>query len=146
MGFRRTIRFRCSLPFKLLPDNAARVGAIKSFEPLQQSPTLGAADGTAIPGTVILEAGSKLCDIHHVILATGYHVSFPFMRQYHRDDLTSAEADEVLVTDGQQTHNLHKDIFYIPDPTLAFIGVPYHVATFSFFEFQAMALAEDFAG
>lgn len=43
-------------------------------------------------------------------------------------------------------HNLHKDIFYIPDPTLAFVGVPYHVATFSLFEFQAIAVAAVFSG
>lgn len=39
-------------------------------------------------------------------------------------------------------HNLHKDIFYIPDPTLLFIGVPFFTATFSLFEFQAMAAAK----
>lgn len=69
------------------------------------------------------------------------------MRQYHADGMRAEDADEeVLVTNGQQTHNLHKDIWYIPDPTLAFIGVPYHVATFTLFEFQAMALAAVFAG
>jgi hypothetical protein len=43
-------------------------------------------------------------------------------------------------------HNLHKDIFYIPDPTLAFIGVPYHAAAFTLFGFQAQVLARVFAG
>jgi hypothetical protein len=43
-------------------------------------------------------------------------------------------------------HNLHKDIFYIPDPTLAFVGVPFYTATFSFFEFQAIAVAAVFSG
>jgi len=43
-------------------------------------------------------------------------------------------------------HNLHRDIFYIPDPTLAFIGVPFYTATFSFFEYQAIALAAVFSG
>jgi hypothetical protein len=43
-------------------------------------------------------------------------------------------------------HNLHKDIFYIPDPTLAFVGVPYFTATFTLFEFQAMAVAAAFSG
>ncbi|RDW64791.1 hypothetical protein BP6252_10442 [Coleophoma cylindrospora] len=57
------------------------------------------------------------------------------------------EADEqVLVTDGLQMHNLHKDIFYIADPSIAFIGVPYHVATFSLFEYQAMAIAAVYSG
>jgi len=43
-------------------------------------------------------------------------------------------------------HNLHKDIFYIPDPTLVFIGVPYFTATFTLFEFQAMVAAKVIAG
>lgn len=52
----------------------------------------------------------------------------------------------MLVTNGQHTHNLHKDIWYINDPSLTFIGVPYHVATWSLFEFQAVAVAATFAG
>lgn len=135
------------LPSHLLPANAARIrGTIKAFERLEGLET-SLQDQAPIPGTITLESGQQICDIHHVILCTGYHVSLPFMRQHHADHLRSAEADDkVLVTDGQQTHNLHKDIFYIPDPTLAFVGVPYHVATFSFFEFQAIALAQVFAG
>jgi hypothetical protein len=43
-------------------------------------------------------------------------------------------------------HNLHKDIFYIPDPTLSFIGVPYYTATFSLFEFQAQTVAAVYSG
>ena len=134
------------LPSHLLPDNAARIGAISSFSELDPDDNNQRESGT-IPGTVHLADGTQLCNIHRVILCTGYHVSFPFLRSYHADGLTSAQADErLLVTDGQQTHNLHKDIFYIPDPTLAFVGVPYHTATFSFFEFQAVALAEVFSG
>ncbi|EDO00163.1 hypothetical protein SS1G_03023 [Sclerotinia sclerotiorum 1980 UF-70] len=53
---------------------------------------------------------------------------------------------EFLVTDGTQVHNLHKDIFYIPDPTLAFVGTAYYVSTFSLFEFQAIAVAAVFSG
>ena len=132
------------LPSHLLPPNAARVGALKSFSELSSKEL--AADGS-IPGSIELQSGEKLCNIHRVIVATGYHVSFPFMREYHADGVNAEDADEeVLVTNGQQTHNLHKDIWYIPDPTLAFIGVPYHVATFSCFEFQGMALAAVFSG
>jgi hypothetical protein len=132
------------LPSHLLPDNAARVGGIKAFN--RPSGT-DLANDASIPGTVTLQSGEQLCGIHHVIVCTGYHVSFPFMRQYHRDGKADADVDEsCLSASGQQTHNLHKDIWYIPDPTLAFIGVPYHVATFSCFEFQAMALAAVFSG
>jgi hypothetical protein len=129
----------------LLPDNAARVAGIRFFEPLVSSDAPTSQD--VIPGTVILTDGTTLCNIHRVILATGYHSSLPFLRTLHADNLTSSQADDrVLITDGLQTHNLHKDIFYIPDPTLAFIGIPFHTATFSFFEFQAVALAQVLSG
>ena len=132
------------LPSHLLPANGARIGAIQSFDALEGS-TL-TEDGS-LPGTITLQSGDKLCGIHKVIVCTGYHVSFPFIRQYHADSVQPSDADDtVIVTNGQQTHNLHKDIFYIPDPTLAFIGVPYHVATFTCFEYAAMALASVFSG
>lgn len=132
------------LPSHLLPNNAARIGGLKSFDSLASSEL--AEDGS-IPGTITLVNGQQLCGIHRVIVCTGYHVSFPFMRSFHRDGVEDSEADELcLSTSGQQTHNLHKDIFYIPDPTLAIIGAPYHVATFTCFEIQAMAVAAVFAG
>ena len=123
------------LPAHLLPENAVRVGPIRSFNLID-----GITKSSALrnAGSVTLADGRTVCNIDQVVVCTGYHVSFPYMQQYHSDGIQSADADEsVLVTDGQQTHNLHKDIWYIPDPTLAFIGVPYHVATFSAFEFQA---------
>ena len=135
------------LPSHLLPANGARVGAVESFGDLPASTDKQHGTEDAIPGVVTLPSGKQLCDIHRVIICTGYHVSFPFMRQYHADGLDASKADDrVLVTDGTQTHNLHLDMYYIPDPTLAFVGVPYHVATFSFFEFQAIMLAAVFAG
>ncbi|KAH0378508.1 FAD/NAD(P)-binding domain-containing protein, partial [Aureobasidium melanogenum] len=129
----------------MLPDNCTRIGAIANFSPLTSTNELG--NGDALPGNVVLTSNDTITDIHHIILATGYHMSYPFLSHLHADNLLPSQASNtVLVTTGQVTHNLHKDIFYIPDPTLAFIGVPYHVATFSLFEFQALAVAEVFAG
>ena len=42
-------------------------------------------------------------------------------------------------------HNLHKDIFYCPDPSLAFVGVSHHIPTFSLLDFQARVVARVFA-
>ncbi|KAL4783539.1 cytochrome P450 [Aspergillus varians] len=80
-------------------------------------------------------------------ICTGYHITYPFLAQYH-SDCTPVEAadDRVLVTDGTQLHNLHEDIFYIPDPTLAFVGTAFSVASFSLFEFQSVAIAVVFSG
>lgn len=124
------------LPPHLLPGNGVRIGGVESFS-LPESNVL-ASEGS-IPGTITLKSGEKLCNIHRVVVCTGYHVSIPFLRHLHADDTPVEDADEsALVTNGQAVHNLHQDIWYIPDPTLSFIGVPFHVATFSLFEFQAM--------
>lgn len=134
------------LPSHLMPDNAGRVPGIASFSPL--SPTNNPLIPTApLPGTITLTDNSTLCSIDRIILATGYHSSLPFLRNLHADHLSSDSApSDILITDGMQMHNLHKDIFYIPDPTLVFVGIPFHTATFSLFEFQAIALAQVFAG
>lgn len=73
--------------------------------------------------------------------------SLPFLKDLHNDELTPEEAnDNILVTDGRQIHNLHKDIFYIPDPSLIFIGIPFYTATFSLFDFQAIVAATVLSG
>ncbi len=132
-------------PESWLPPNGTRVPGIASFGELDDEPSVAAG---AIPGKVVLVDGRVLEDIDRVIVATGYHFTLPFLpRDFHRDDVPREEADgKVLVTDGTMLHNLHKDIFYIPDPSLAFTGVPFYTATFSLFEFQAIAIAAVFSG
>ncbi|KAF3038594.1 hypothetical protein E8E11_004474 [Didymella keratinophila] len=139
------------LSASLLPENGIRVDEVVSFElpsPVTSSttpPTLSPSD--PIPLTVTLKSGQKLCAIHHVILCTGYHLTLPFLPQYTNSNTPVTQAsDSVLVTDGTMFHNLHKDIFYMPDPTLAFVGVPFFTATFTLFEFQAMVVAKVLAG
>jgi hypothetical protein len=65
----------------------------------------------------------------------------PFLPDYNTNELS----ETAIVTNGQQFHNLHQDIFYIPDPTLAFVGVSFYTATFTLFEFQAIGVAEFFS-
>ena len=135
------------LPTSMLPKKVTRIGAIKSFDGLSNAKPAPTGTHPVLPGTITLCSGDRLCDIHEVVLCTGYHVSLPFLRNLHADGVEAVNADDtVLVTDGQVTHNLHKDIFYIPDPSLAFVGVPYHTATFSLFEFQAIAVAAVLSG
>ena len=130
------------LPASLLPSNATRVGEIESFENFLEADQALESDSHSLPWRVFLKEGQALTDIHRVIICTGYHISLPFLKNYHSDDTPVAEAnDTVLVTDGTQVHNLHKDCFYIPDPSLVFIGIPYYTANFTLFEFQAMAVA-----
>lgn len=135
-------------PESWLPPNGTRVPEIASFSDLNHEHSEGSEDSTAIPGKVVLVDGRVLEDIDRVIIATGYLFTLPFFPpEYHRDDLPPEKADEkVLLTDGSMLHNLHRDIFYIPDPTLAFVGVPFYTATFSLFEFQSIAIAALFSG
>lgn len=55
-------------------------------------------------------------------------------------------SSSILITNGASVQNLHLDIFHLPDPTLAFLGISVNTATFSFFEYQAIAIARVFAG
>jgi ACS family pantothenate transporter-like MFS transporter len=107
----------------MLPPNGIRIGEIASFDPVNRNDKAPLNDDQHIPGTLTLKSGEKLCDVDFVIVATGYHITLPFLRDYHSDNTPATETNgRMLVTDGTQLHNLHKDIFYIPDPSLLFIG------------------------
>ncbi|RMD41709.1 hypothetical protein DV735_g3385, partial [Chaetothyriales sp. CBS 134920] len=137
------------LPLSMLPPSVTRVGGVRRFildddaaDPSQLPPD------SHLPGRIELNNGSELCDIDHVILATGYITSYPYLSQYHEDDkpVEAAKPETLVTSDGNMTHNLHKDIFFIQDPTLAFVGTPYHISTFSLFDYQAQVIARVFAG
>ncbi|ORX93343.1 pantothenate transporter [Clohesyomyces aquaticus] len=146
------------LPPSLLPENAIRVDQILSFDapPRREDSNSSSINGNRtepVPATITLKSGRKLCDIHHVIICTGYHMTVPFLSHLHSltqshsaNSLPEDVDEKLLVTDGTQFHNLHKDIFYIPDPSLIFIGVPFFTATFTLFEFQAMVIAKVVSG
>lgn len=137
------------LPPSLLPEIAERVTEVSSYEvDARFTPGLPLAPKDHIPGNIVLKDGRILSDIDYVIIATGYITSYPFIPQLHSDTALATDAGpELVVTaDGEMAHNLHKDIFYIPDPTLAFVGVPYYVATFSLFDFQSQIVARVFGG
>ncbi|CAG9986813.1 unnamed protein product [Clonostachys byssicola] len=136
-------------------ENAVKVAMVTEFVAFPQNrenPSSGTKpldDDRPIPGQVVLRDGRVLNDIHHVIIATGYLTTYPFLGPVLEQQFTSLEeADEKAVTtgDARTVHNLHEDIFYIPDPTLAFIGVTQFASTFSLYDFQAQVLAAVFAG
>ncbi|KAK7736188.1 hypothetical protein SLS53_007217 [Cytospora paraplurivora] len=132
-----------------LPANSERVSGLEAFK-LDEGTDIDGTEtpGTPIPGTVHLTDGRILSDIHHVIIASGYQTTYPFLKGLESDTLPVDEADDkiIITADKTVTHNLHKDIFYIPDPTLTFVGVPYYTSTFSMFDFQAEVVARVYAG
>ncbi|KAJ5336188.1 Dimethylaniline monooxygenase [Penicillium brevicompactum] len=130
------------LPETALPSNATRISEIEEIE--VSTPE---ASTEHLPLVAHLKDGHSLEGIDAIILCTGYQLAFPFLGELNDHSLLATEADDtVLVTDGTQVHNLHKDIFWIPDPTLAFVGIPFYTATFSLFEFQAIAVTAFLSG
>lgn len=102
-----------------------------------------------IPGRALLQDGRIIENIHDIIIATGYLTTFPFLGPVlEQPDSAPEDADEavVITSDARTVHNLHEDIFYIPDPSLAFIGVSHFASTFSLYDVQAQVLAAVFAG
>jgi thioredoxin reductase len=132
------------LPPAMFPESVEHVGGIEKFvlEKDESDPS------APVKSYILLKNGEKLEGVDGIVLATGYLTSYPFLSQYHGDDVPTDEAtDDILITsEGNMVHNLHKDIFYIEDPSLSFIGVPYYTATFSLFDFQAQALARVLTG
>ncbi|WWD21421.1 hypothetical protein CI109_105906 [Kwoniella shandongensis] len=120
-------------------DNNVPIGEIKAFRPPQQGQVLR-------EGEIELVDGSVITGVDAVIFCTGYQYSFPFLRQYHRDAGMQPTDLEPLVERGDQILNLYRDVFYIPDPTLAFLGVSVNTSAFSFFEYQSISIARVFAG
>lgn len=143
--YQSTRNSKFDLDPRMLPKNASRVDEVVSFQLNNGGRSLG--DDEPLPVSAIMANGETLHGMDFILLCTGYHISLPFLQDYHNDDMRLEEADEtILVTDGTQVHNLHKDIFYIPDPTLAFVGLPYYTFTHSVFDFQAITVANVFAG
>ncbi|KAJ5097914.1 hypothetical protein N7532_004915 [Penicillium argentinense] len=129
------------IPASALPQNASRVEQVAAFKLLPSEKT----DERHLPIVACLVSGEEIRGIDRIILCTGYQMTLPFLPQYN-DDTEATASDAVLVTDGTQIHNLHRDIFYIPDPSLVFVGIPFYTATFTLFEFQAIAVAAWFSG
>lgn len=101
----------------LLPPNSERVAGLKSFK-LDEGKSISSGSetpGALIPGTVHLTDGRVLQDIHHVIIASGYQTTYPFLTGLESESIAAADADEriIITADKCVTHNLHKDIVSI---------------------------------
>ncbi|KAI9020809.1 hypothetical protein CLU79DRAFT_755661 [Phycomyces nitens] len=80
--------------------------------------------------------GKVLDDVEVVVFATGYLYSFPFL-PFEKDN---------LIVDGQKVLHLYRFLFYIPNPTLAFIGLPIKVAPLPLSQSQAAVVARVWSG
>ncbi|CAC08547.1 Thiol-specific monooxygenase [Schizosaccharomyces pombe] len=108
-------------------------------ESLQQVPEITKFDPTT--REIYLKGGKVLSNIDRVIYCTGYLYSVPF------PSLAKLKSPETkLIDDGSHVHNVYQHIFYIPDPTLAFVGLALHVVPFPTSQAQAAFLARVWSG
>ncbi|GFZ50283.1 hypothetical protein JCM24511_08039 [Saitozyma sp. JCM 24511] len=124
-----------------LPSNAEALPEITSFEDPES------AEGMD-KGVITLSDGRVVTGIDSIIFATGYRYSYPFLANLHQDPGPSAvvQDEELLITSGEHVRNLYRDVFYVPDPTLSFLGLSVNTSAFSFFEYQGIAVARVFSG
>jgi hypothetical protein len=123
----------------IMPDNILQMPEITKFGPINMVENMCDAE-------IFLDHGMSLRDIDFVIFCTGYRFSLPFLPAHQARTTHEKVVDQrTIISNGVQLHNLHKDLFFISDPTLAFIGVPFEIATFSFFDIQAIAAAAVFS-
>ncbi|KAK4243831.1 hypothetical protein C7999DRAFT_44413 [Corynascus novoguineensis] len=129
------------LPAAMFAPVIRRVGPVDKF--VIEDRRVGSAQGA-----IVLKDGQVIKGIDAIVLCTGYITSYPFLGSLQATTVPREKADNhvIITSDGYTTHNLHKDLFYIPDPTLAFVGVPYHASAFSLYDFQAQVVARVFAG
>lgn len=118
-----------------LPENMIQVSEVSRFGSTEGVVSMSDAE-------VVLADGTPISGIDFVLLCTGYRYSVPSLRGNLSAEPgdTKLEITSELITDGSEMHNLHHDMFFIPDPTLAFVGVPQYVTTFRMFDFQALAI------
>ncbi|KJA15537.1 hypothetical protein HYPSUDRAFT_149012 [Hypholoma sublateritium FD-334 SS-4] len=126
-----------------IPSNVTIVGEIKQFKP---------STSTFNNTQIELVNGTILTGIDHILLATGYRYSYPFLPIYHNstlgvNDTAPIDGVQPIVTDGTHLRSLHLDAFYIPDPTLGFINANWGTPqSFTYAEFAALAMAKTWAG
>ena len=100
------------LPTNFLPPGAIRIqGEIHAFDNLPTGNSQHLDALKPIPGRVVLKDGRELTDIHRIIICTGYHMSLPFLPQYHNDNTPVHEANStVLVTHLHRHSLLHRHL------------------------------------
>lgn len=101
-----------------------KVGQIISFE--------------AVGRTVTFSCGRSEKDIDHVVFATGYMYSYPFLQKL-------APLPPVYFS-GARVENTYLHMIYHPSPTLFFTGLPQRIVPFPISEVQSAVIARLLSG
>ncbi|ORY26025.1 hypothetical protein BCR39DRAFT_470728 [Naematelia encephala] len=123
----------------LVPPNTTIIGEIGVFHPIL--PEEGFKQGK-----IELLDGTIITDIDQIIFGTGYRYAFPFLSQYHNTSSSRDGEDHPIVTDGFYVENLHLDVFYIDQPTIAFQGQNVGIQTFVYGKYVGQAIASVWSG
>ncbi|VVT57654.1 uncharacterized protein SAPINGB_P005803 [Magnusiomyces paraingens] len=83
-----------------------------------------------------------LTDVDVVLYCTGYLYTYPFLKTY----MEPGNPDSVLQSTGERLHRVYENIFYIPDPSLSFVGVPKQIIPFPLAELESAVIARVYSG
>ncbi|KAK6464746.1 flavin-containing monooxygenase [Scheffersomyces coipomensis] len=86
---------------------------------------------------VLFDDDSELINPDHIIYATGYEFSFPFLNR-----LTNNQ----IVEDGRIIPHAYQHTFLINEPLITFVGVPIDGISFRVFEYQAITVSRYLSG
>ena len=128
----------CAKPLLLSQRTPWELTAGFSHENIQTMPEIGEflSPSSGHVRAVRFTDGRIEVGIEKVLFCTGYYHSYPFL---------SALAPAVI-TSGHMVEHLYQHIFYTPNPTLAFVGVPSKILPFRTCEAQAAVIARVWAG
>lgn len=115
-------------------SNIIKKGEISEIQVIDSNPTKPSFK-------VIFNDGSELVDPDHIIYATGYQFSFPFLNR-HIQNHTGRE----VTKEGRVIQNLYQHTFLLDDPLITFIGMPVDGVSFRVFEYQAVLVSRYLAG
>jgi cation diffusion facilitator CzcD-associated flavoprotein CzcO len=113
------------LPTTVNPGASRAVGLIEKYDWETRS--------------ISFHEGDVMHDVDVVVYCTGYQFNFPFV-------IKSLADQTPLFPPGFKVADLYEHMFYIPKPTLAFVGLPKMTATFIVAEAQSAVVARVFSG
>ena len=87
-----------------------------------------------LPDAVVLANGDRIDDVDAILFCTGYHYRFPFLPP----PLARVRHNSVW--------GLYRQLVSVERPTLAFVGLPFRIVPFPFFQRQARWFARLLAG
>ena len=86
--------------------------------------------------SIVFADGRIERDVDAIVFCTGYLYSYPFLQSL----------SEPVVSDGSRARSLYEHIFYIPLPTLAFVGTLQRIVPFPVSEGQGAIIARVWSG